>query len=236
MLLYFANPSNDLIRAKMASGHLAAIMSKAQGNALPDEVLFAVDNSCGPGKDGQPGTAYPGDNAYLAYLAKLAALDGADPCDPDTSRCLFAAAPDVLYDAAATLRRSRLWLPVIRYEIGLPPALVAQNGLEDILAAMSHRELDEFWSGFDVLFLGGDDGWKLGPAAAALTAEARKRGRWVHMGRVNTRQRFRYAACIGCDSADGTGLTRGPDKNLAKMLAWLREIDTQLVLFGEERP
>jgi len=101
---------------------------------------------------------------------------------------------------------------------------------------MSHRELDEFWSGFDTLFLGGDDAWKLGPAAAALTAEAHRRSKWVHMGRVNTRQRFRYAACIGCDSADGTGMTRGPDKNLAKMLAWLREIDTQFVLFGEERP
>ncbi len=232
MLLYLANPSTDLIRAKMASGHIGAIMSRAQGNALPDDALFCVDNSCGPGRDGQPGTAYPGDNAYLAYLQKLAALDGADPCDPDTSRCLFAVAPDVLCDAAGTLRRSRYMLPVIRHEIGLPAALVAQNGLEHILAAMSHRELDEFWSAFSVLFLGGDDDWKLGPAAAALTAEAHRRRRWVHMGRVNTRQRLRYAAYTGCDSADGTGMTRAPDKNLAQMLAWLREIDTQLALFA----
>lgn len=52
------------------------------------------------------------------------------------------------------------------------------------------------------------------------------------MGRVNTRQRLRYAAHIGCDSADGTGMTRAPDKNLAQMLRWLDEIRGQLALFG----
>jgi len=234
MLLYLANPSTDLIRAKMASGHIGAIMSKAQGNALPGDALFCVDNSCGPDKHGQPGTKYPGDNAYLAYLQKLAALDGADPCDPDTSRCLFAVAPDVLCDAAATLKRSRYMLPAIRYEVGLPAALVAQNGLEDILAAMSTAEIGEFWDDFDVLFLGGGDAWKLGPAAAALAAEARRRRKWVHMGRVNTLKRLRYAAYLGCDSADGTGMTRAPDKILTRMLRFLDRVHGQLALFGLE--
>jgi hypothetical protein len=232
MLWYLANPSTTLIRARMASGHIGAIMSKAQGNALPPDALFCVDNNCGPGKDGLPGTSYPGDNAYLAYLARLAAEDGADPCDPDTSRCLFAVAPDVLCDAAATLRRSRYMLPVIRHQIGLPAALVAQNGLEDILAGMSTAETDGFWDDFDALFLGGDDAWKLGPAAAALTAEAHRRRKWVHMGRVNTFKRLQYAAWLGCDSADGTSLTRAPDKNLAQMLGWLDRIHGQLALFG----
>jgi hypothetical protein len=40
------------------------------------------------------------------------------------------------------------------------------------------------WDAFDVLFLGGTTDWKLGPAAADLTAEARRRGLVVHMGRV----------------------------------------------------
>jgi hypothetical protein len=221
--LYLANPSTAAIRAEMASGHLGAIMSHAQGNSLPSDALFCVDNNCGPGKDGKPGTAYPGDNEYIAYLLAMAEADGAEPCDPDTSRCLFAVAPDVLADAAATLKRSRYMLPVIREVVGLPAAFVAQNGQEHLPVP---------WDDFDVLFLGGDTRWKLGPAAAALAAEAHQRRKWVHMGRVNTRQRLRYATHIGCDSADGTGMTRAPDKLLAQMLRWLEEDRGQLALFG----
>ena len=70
------------------------------------------------------------------------------------------------------------------------------------------------------------------PHLGASTAEATDRGKWVHMGRVNTRQRLRYATHIGCDSADGTGMTRAPDKLLAQMLRWLEEDHGQLALFG----
>jgi hypothetical protein len=82
----------------------------------------------------------------------------------------------------------------------------------------------------DVLFIGGDTEWKLGPVASDLAAQAKRRGKWVHMGRVNSEKRLRYADAIGCDSADGTYLTFGPDVNLPKTLAWLRGIHTQTVL------
>lgn len=70
--------------------------------------------------------------------------------------------------------------------------------------------------------------WKLGPVAAAVTAEARRRGVWVHMGRVNSWRRLQYAYSIGCDSADGTYLAFGPDKNLPTLLGWLDEAANQL--------
>jgi hypothetical protein len=79
------------------------------------------------------------------------------------------------------------------------------------------------WDEFDVLFLGGSTEWKLGEAAAALTAEAKSRGKHVHMGRVNSRKRYRYARSIGCDSVDGTYLVFGPTVNLPKLLSWLEE-------------
>jgi hypothetical protein len=128
-------------------------------------------------------------------------------------------------------------------------AYVAQNGQE---------RLPVPWHDFSVLFLGGSvecapcpyvrpvtdfeqawcpscgwplAEWKLGPAARELTAEARARGKWVHMGRANSRQRMRYAVEIGCDSADGTYLTKAPDKNLPRLLAWVREIDRQIPLW-----
>lgn len=215
MLQYLANPSSPRIRSAMASGPIGAIMTPRQGNLLPPGAMFCIDNGCGPGADGRPGSGYPGDRAYLELLSRMSARA--------RGRCLFATAPDVLGDAAATLERSAPFVYKIRAWFGLPVALVAQDGLE---------RLDVPWSWFDVLFLGGSTGWKLGPLAADLTAEAHRRGKLVHMGRVNTLQRLRYAAHIGCDSADGTTLTRAPDKNLAQMLRWLDEIHGQLALFG----
>ena len=54
-----------------------------------------------------------------------------------------------------------------------------------------------------------------------LVAEAKERGKWAHMGRVNSMRRYDYARGIGCDSADGTYLTFGPTVNLPKVLKWI---------------
>jgi hypothetical protein len=113
-------------------------------------------------------------------------------------------------------------LPRIRV-LGFPAALVAQDGLE---------RLDVPWAAFDVLFIGGSTEWKLGEAARALVARAKARGKWVHMGRVNTRTRLRYADAIGCDSVDGTRLAFGPDDNLPRVLRWLGELDEAPALFN----
>jgi hypothetical protein len=220
-MLYLANPSTPAARAAMAAGLLGAIMSARQGNRLPD-ARFAIDNNCGPGKNVSPGSGYPGDSAYLHLLSALTDADGAEPCDPDTSSCLFATAPDVVGDAAATVRRSERMLPLIRYYTPFPAAFVAQDGLE---------HLDVPWEEFDALFIGGSTGWKLGPAARALAAEAKRRGEWVHMGRVNSLKRLRYADAIGCDSADGTFLTHAPDANLPRLLGWLSDVNGQAPLW-----
>jgi hypothetical protein len=45
----------------------------------------------------------------------------------------------------------------------------------------------------------------------------------LFIGRVNSLKRYRYADAIGCDSVDGTFLVFGPDKNLPKLLSWIRE-------------
>lgn len=138
-----------------------------------------------------------------AFVRMLLALRG-------VPGCLFVAAPDVVGDAAATLELFDRWSVSIRAH-RLPVALVAQNGLED---------LEVPWPMVDALFIGGVPDstgaeWKISPAACRLVKEANRRGLWTHMGRVNTLQRVRYAAGIGCDSADGSGLARFSDR-------WLR--------------
>lgn len=134
---------------------------------------------------------------------------------------MFATAPDVVGDAVATLERSRPWLPQIR-ALGYRAAFVSQDGLTPGTAP---------WDEFDVLFIGGSDEWKLGLSGRLIAVEAKQRGKWLHMGRVNSARRLQYATWIGCDSADGTFLTFGPDVNLPKMLRYSRTANDQGLLF-----
>ena len=127
--------------------------------------------------------------------------------------CLFVAAPDVVADAKATLVLFNAWRRQIASR-GLPVALVAQDGLEALRMP---------WGRFDALFIGGSTEWKVGEHAETLCREAKARGKWVHMGRVNTRQRIRLAASWVCDSVDGSGFSRWPDQKIPKGLRWIEE-------------
>jgi hypothetical protein len=197
---YYATASGPIVRDAMRAGRLGMITTPAAGNTVIEGVDWCADNACfTPGR-------YPGDQRYLAWLARRAAHAG---------RCAFATAPDVVGDAAATLARSVPMLPRIR-TAGYRAALVAQDGLEHLPVP---------WELTDGLFLGGTTEWKLGPAAAELAAEARARGLTVHMGRVNSLRRLRYAAAIGCQSVDGTYLAYGPRRNLPSLLRWLTAVN-----------
>lgn len=238
-MIYLATPSGPVVRAAMAAGHLGAMDTPRQRNLLPGGVPWGADN-------GVFGTGYPGDGPWLDWLAGR---------PWDRAHCLFAAAPDVVADAAATLARSVPFLPRLR-ALGYPAALVAQNGLERQSVP---------WGSFEVLFLGGGlecpvhgvvpprtvnprppgarggplprhyclrcglplVEWKLGEAAAWLVSEARGRGKWVHMGRVNTRARLRRARDVGCDSVDGTLLAQGAERNLPPLLRWLDALEME---------
>jgi hypothetical protein len=163
------------------------------------------------------GVPWAGDNgafggfdasAFERMLGKVAGV----------ARCLFVAAPDVVEqteggpvgDAAATLERFDEWEPRIR-DAGLPVALVAQDGL---------APADVPWRRVDALFVGGSDAFKLGPGAEAVVVEARRRGRWAHMGRVNSARRVRYAAAIGCQSFDGSQFSVFRSTWLPRGLRW----------------
>jgi hypothetical protein len=132
--------------------------------------------------------------------------------------CRFVATPDVVGDASATARRFEQWAPALERR-GLPVALVAQDGLERMTGW-----LERTWDRLAGLFLGGTTDWKLSTEAAHLAAEAKARGKWVHMGRVNSRRRLNYARLIGCDSIDGTQFSMFRDRWLPVALnEWLSD-------------
>ncbi|WP_159848543.1 hypothetical protein [Nocardia sp. CY41] len=205
--IYLTPPSTPAIREAIRAGKLAAIATPAQGNRITaDYPAWCADNGAFTGR-------YPGDEAYLRWLKTMR---------PYADQCLFVTAPDVVGNHWATLARSRDMLPRIR-DMGFPAGFVAQNFME-------YCTWDP-WEEIDCLFLGGDTAWKLGEEAANLAAVAASMGIWVHMGRVNSRRRYQYAAAIGCHSVDGTYLTYAPDANLPTVLSWARDTAAQPPLF-----
>lgn len=186
----------------MTAGILGYIDTPGQGNKRPDDVAWCADNGCFSDRWDEA--------KWWAFLVRNAHRAAA---------CLFAVAPDVVADAAASHERAAPWLPRIR-ELGYPVAYVAQDGLENLVVP---------WDDFDVLFIGGSTEWKLGRHAVELAHAAKRRGKRVHVGRVNSNLRMQFAAApypygLGADSCDGTYLTFGPDRNLPKLLGWLENV------------
>ena len=125
--------------------------------------------------------------------------------------CIFVTAPDVVGDYRETMQRFVDW----RSELDdFPVAFVGQDDQE------KHGIP---WDAFDVFFVGGTTRWKLGAGAARLIREAKNRGKWVHMGRVNSYERGRYARWFGCDSIDGTQFSWFRDAKLPAYLNSLRQ-------------
>lgn len=202
-ITYLSGASNpELIEAAATRDDLGILAQP--GNRLDRKAAefggrMAMDNGC----------FAKGDSFDLeAYLERIATAvaEGNVPT--------WATAPDVVGDYDATTRRSLPVLARIR-ALGVPAAYVAQDGMEADLERVR-------WDLFDVLFVGGSTEWKLSPEGAGrVIAEAKRHGKLVHMGRVNSLKRLRIAEQLGCDTADGTYLARAGRKGTATVLKWL---------------
>ena len=182
---------------------VGVMVTPMMGTVIPPGRLWAADSGC----FANPGAYSVG--RYLRWLERHL---------PQQADCLFAcAAPDTLGDAARTLAESTPLLPILR-QIGYPAAFIAQDGLEHLPVP---------WDAFDCLFIGGTTEWKLSRAALRLMRVAKERGKWVHVGRVNSFRRLRLMASAGADSVDGTYVKYAPDLLAPRLAAWLRRIEVQ---------
>jgi hypothetical protein len=190
-------PVADEHRRLVVSGDVGVMLTprvRRKIDACKAWPVWAADNGCFTA-----GESFDLD-VYLEWLRAMKVVSG----------CLFATAPDVLGDASATWKRSRGVLPKLR-ELGYRAALVAQNGITSV-----------DWDAIDCLFVGGDDAFKSSEIADRLCREARARGVWTHLGRVNSETRALRAKAIGYQSADGTLLRFGPDANIGRVKRWIR--------------
>lgn len=118
---------------------------------------------------------------------------------PFQRMCIGVVVPDVMFDKEGTLLRWSKYVELV-YSMGYRPFFVTQNGCD--------RE-DIPVNAFGI-FIGGDNKHKL-EESFDLIDEAKERGLWVHVGRVNSMKRmgiFKVA-----DSCDGTTLKFEPSIN-----------------------
>lgn len=121
---------------------------------------------------------------FRAVLARSAA---------HVDRCLFVAAPDVVGDHQQTLELWKEWHPQL---LGWPLAFVAQDGFAGIP------------DGARALFIGGSDAFKNSGEAADAVRTALAAGLHVHIGRVNSAQRYTRFRALGAHTCDGSGFSR----------------------------
>jgi hypothetical protein len=210
-LLYLGTSPCDPNVADMLNHRRIGLMCQPKSNAPKAGWVWAADNGCFSDKWDE--------TTWLEWLNK----------DHPRAGCLFAVVPDVVANHELTLARFFMYASKVR-DARFPVAFVAQDGAES--GGLP-------WGLIDCLFIGGSTEWKMSEHAYTLAAEARKRGKWVHVGRVNSWSRF-SAWAAHADSADGTFLAFGPSVNSIKVASWIDQHWTRPSLFAvaalEEKP
>lgn len=134
-------------------------------------------------------------------------------------RLRFVTAPDAVMQTDAgprgdwqgTLWLWRCWRPALVAR-NLPAAIVLQDG----------ATIDSVpWDAIAAVFVGGSTAWKLSTTAALLIRAAHARGKWVHVGRVNTMKRIRHFDPLPVHSIDGTQFSMFGDTYIPRYLARL---------------
>ena len=165
------------------------------------------------------GLIWGADNDALAGLdvdAYLTMIDTIMQHDQTTLR--FVTAPDAATMTPAgpavswegTLWLWRSWRTALLRR-NLPLAIVLQDG----------ATVDTIpWDEVRAVFLGGSTAWKESATAIALLSEAKRRGKWRHIGRINTQRRERLL-WPHCESFDGGQYSTWPDTHIPPCLARL---------------
>jgi len=161
------------------------LRTPATGYARRDGVTWVMDNGCFSNFD----------EAAFLRMANVAISD------PD---CLWFAMPDVVGSHTDTIHNfnvyvhkiGKQWIP--RPDFSKKAAFVIQDGC---------NKNDIPWARIRAVFLGGTTKFKMSREAWVILEEAKKRGKWVHVGRVNTPPRIAYFHGLA-DSIDGSGMAK----------------------------
>lgn len=196
----------EFLGDRAALPYLGAMLTPNNWNSV-DRVVgwgveWCIDNACFDATKFSP--------ARFLNLCERAAAAGRPP--------VFVCVPDVVGDHGATTARFAEWLPKLK-PFGLPLAFVTQDGLAD-------PERDIPWDEVGAVFIGGSDTHKE-EMTTLIADEARRRSRWCHLGRVNSRLRFRRALFAGCHSIDGSAFSKFPKVRIPMFLRYARQLEEE---------
>lgn len=195
--------------------HYGVLTSPRNGKSLSDAQFLGVP--------------WAADNDAYAFWSRKQAYNPAPLLralprwTPFKDTCLFVVAPDILTNAKATLEVFWYWQPIIK-AYGFPVAFVVQDGIEAYPPP---------WEYLDALFIGGTNKTKYSRHVAELVKEAKGRGKYVHVGRINSVHAIRYCQLIGADSFDGTNFTRDMQRETLKTLPHQKQV-LQPFLFSKD--
>lgn len=229
MPVLLVSGATSTLRGLPADAPVGHLLTPANGNSIAGAFAtgrpLAFDNGCGPKADGSPGQL--DEPAFLAMCQAAARLHSVERLRVGSAVCsplLWVVCPDAVGDAAETLARWRWYHHWLR-ALGLPAAFVAQDGAEEGYIP---------WPKMACLFLGGSTAYKESEAARRLVIRAKRMGKMVHVGRVNSERRLRLFDDLGrdarglpytIDTLDGTQFSRFPDRYIPR---WAERLQPSL--------
>ena len=189
--------------------YIGVLMTPQNGNWLCSLPLpWAVDNAA---------FSNPDDSKYWKLCMNSWGMERFHPP-------LWMAVPDVVGDHAATRRLFDWWMEHWLSEMAFVPfrlAFVLQNGCT----------VDEVpWDDIAAVFIGRDNDFKLRQSAPLIDA-AKSRDKLVHIGRVNTHRRLRYAYDLGADTVDGTKYSMFSETHLPSALRFVAGLERRPALW-----
>lgn len=207
MLILVSGSTKTVKRlASQGQKNLGILLTPANRNSVASvidtKLPWAIDNGAFSGFD---------ESRFIWLLDRCVGLP----------RLMWVACPDVVGDAKKTLVNFEKWVDKIRSR-GLPVSFVWQDGQDKIPVP---------WDEVDSFFIGGSTEFKLGQIARDLTEQAKSKNKPIHMGRVNSLRRIKYAYDIGVDSTDGTSSSMFGDRYIKKFCDWSEKLRTNQSLF-----
>lgn len=203
----FVNGATRTVYAQRDKSNLGILFSPACGNDIQRAIEAGLPWACDNG-------AFS-DFSESLYKKMVAKCDGRQ-----RQGLRWVVCPDVVGDHTKTLELWDRWaMYLMRREI--PIAFVAQDGC-------TVGEIP--WEYIKCLFIGGTTEWKLGKESVRLIEIARMKSKSVHVGRVNSLKRIRWAFDQGVQSVDGTGMSRFPEVYLARFLRYVSALKKQTAL------
>ncbi len=211
-MIIFVNGATKTMRRHWGHPNLGCLFQPGNWGQPTDAERSGVPWAADNGAYG--GWSHEKEMAYIRMISRFAVAPH--------ENMRFVTAPDVVGDRLATWKLWREWLPKLT-QCGLPTAYVLQDGERGNLIP---------YDSMDALFVGGTTEFKLSEQCEEEIRQALSCGKWVHIGRVNSKCRLRHFWEIGAHSIDGTNTSKWPDTHIPNMLRWLRGLDEQPICEG----